>query len=99
MLAFAGLCLSGCATVMVSGYKLNAERWETDSSQIRRNAAFDLQCEPSQLSLTPLLSEPATTAEQCQDLMAGCWSYQVAVTGCGRRERYRRTENADWVKG
>ena len=83
--AAALLLCSGCATVLVNGWKLGKDRWDYDSGQVRKRAAFELSCPPEKLELSVLAVYSGTITAQ-----------QIGVSGCEHRLVYRNS-NDGWL--
>ena len=84
-LALVTLLLGGC-TVMVSGYTLNSTQWSDDEQDVKRRAAFDLQCGEGSLVLEVLATNNGNDGSPFTR------ATQVGVTGCGRRAAYVLTD-------
>ena len=82
------LLLTGCATVWVGKYQLLKDNWERDSEELKNRGAFELKCEPKDLSLTVLaVVYPGKGPNQPK---------QVGVEGCGHRAVYVTSDHG-WL--
>lgn len=86
--ALAGV-LGGC-----SGYFLASSKQGFEATELKR-AAFDLQCQESQLVVTELVSGavPITPGEAAK----GGDGTVIGVSGCGRQATYKFVQEVGWV--
>lgn len=75
--AFMVAQICGCATVVVSGVKLDEDSWQSDSAELARRFAFEFHCE-AQPEFSVLMADGTPPR-----------AVTVGLRGCDRQAVYR----------